>query len=95
MKETFTEKKILGIRMIAFEAYKSAFHSSLTVLERDSAILLYLEIIDSLEVLYFKTLMNMCKELKFEFFNLQSCYDTAADNMVLFEGIRTELLALN
>jgi ferritin-like metal-binding protein YciE len=93
MEETYTEKKILGMRVIAFEAYKAAIGTTEITLERDCAILLYLGIIDSIEVQYFKTLMNLCRGLDIEFVDIQPSYFTAVDNLILINKLQLELVA--
>lgn len=92
MNETYNEKKILAIKVIALEAYKSAIKLTRRTLERDCAILLYLGIIDSIEVQYFRTLMNLCRGLNIEFVNIQPSYYTAVDNLILINKIQLELV---
>jgi ferritin-like metal-binding protein YciE len=93
LKETYSEKKILAIKLITFDTYKTSIESSTSAFERDCAILFCLEVIDSIEVLYLRTLKNMAKGLHLETLHLQFPYDIAVDNQKLFDTIHQEMVA--
>lgn len=93
LKEDHSEKKILTIKTLTFETYKTTIEASITTFERDCAILFCLEVIDSIEILYLRTLKNMAKGLHLETLHLQFPYDIAVDNQILFDAIHQEMVA--
>jgi ferritin-like metal-binding protein YciE len=93
IEEKFVAKAILGIRVIALEAYKAAISITIDSLERDCAILFCLQSIDSVEIAYFKNLCIMADAFKVNHMNLKYPYDCAVDNLILFNDVYQEIIA--
>lgn len=93
MNEKFTAKTILGIRIIALDAYKAAIKTTIDPLERDCAILFCLQAIDSVEVIYFKNLCIMAETFKVDHMHLRIPHDCALDNLLLFNNVYQELVS--
>jgi ferritin-like metal-binding protein YciE len=91
--EPFTEKRLLSYKILTLEAYKVAVNKSLLTLERDCAIIFYMQVVESVEVLYFKTLMDMARGLHYKFMNIKLPYDTALENQKLLYDIHAEMVA--
>jgi ferritin-like metal-binding protein YciE len=83
---------ILGIKAVSLEAWLSAIKAGKTPLERDVFILFYLQLIEGMEVTYFKVLKNLAKAIGYSNTFLDQPFDTAVENKVLFEAIYKEYI---
>ncbi|MFD2148007.1 DUF892 family protein [Mucilaginibacter antarcticus] len=54
---------VLGIKGMTLEAYLSVIKSVKTPLERDAFVLFYVQIIEGIEITYFKVLKNLAKAI--------------------------------
>ncbi|WP_345104640.1 DUF892 family protein [Mucilaginibacter panaciglaebae] len=84
---------VLGIKGVTLEAYLSVIKSGKTPLERDVFILFYLQIIEGIEVTYFKVLKNLAKEIGYNCTFLDQPFDLAVENKFLFEAIHKEYIS--
>lgn len=84
---------ILGMKGMTLEAYLSVIKSGKTPMERDAFILFYLQIIEGIEVTYFKVLKNLAKAIGYSNTFLDQPFDTAVENKVLFEAIYKEYIS--
>ncbi|MDB5109529.1 MAG: hypothetical protein JWR67_643 [Mucilaginibacter sp.] len=87
-----SKTSVLGIKAITLEAYLSVIKSGKTPVERDVFILFYLQIIEGIEVTYFKVLKNLAKAIGYNNNFIDQPYDTAVENKVLFESIYKEYI---
>ncbi len=83
---------VLGIKAVSLEAYLSAIKAGKTPLERDVFILFYLQLIEGMEVTYFKVLKNLAKAIGYSNTFVDQPFDTAVENKVLFEAIYKEYI---
>ena len=84
---------VLGIKGMTLEAYLSVIKSGKTPLERDVFILFYLQIIEGIEVTYFKVLKNLAKAAGYSHTFLDQTFDLAVENKYLFEMIHKEYIS--
>lgn len=84
---------ILGMKGMTLEAYISVIKSSKTPVERDVFILFYLQIIEGIEVTYFKVLKNLAKSIGYSNTFLDRSFDTAVENKVMFDAIYREYIS--
>jgi ferritin-like metal-binding protein YciE len=91
--KTPTKTSVLGIKAMTLEAYLAVIKSGKTPVERDVFILFYLQIIEGIEVTYFKVLKNLAKEIGYSNTFLDQPFDTAVENKVLFEAIYKEYIS--
>ena len=84
---------ILGIKGMTLEAYLSVIKSGKTPLERDVFILFYLQIIEGIEITYFKVLKNLATAIGYDNSFLNQPFDTAVENKVLFDAIYNEYIS--
>jgi ferritin-like metal-binding protein YciE len=84
---------VLGIKGMTLEAYLTVIKSGKTPLERDVFILFYLQIIEGIEVTYFKVLKNLAKAIGYSNVFLDQPFDTAVENKYLFETIYKEYIS--
>jgi ferritin-like metal-binding protein YciE len=84
---------VLGIKGVTLEAYLSVIKSGKTPLERDVFILFYLQIIEGIEVTYFKVLKNLAKQVGYNCTFLDQPFDLAVENKFLFEAIHKEYIS--
>jgi len=88
-----TKTSVLGIKAMTLEAYLAVIRSGKTPVERDVFILFYLQIIEGIEVTYFKVLKNLAKEIGYSNTFLDQPFDTAVENKMLFEMIYKEYIS--
>ncbi len=88
-----TKISILGMKGMTLEAYLSVIKSGKTPLERDVFILFYLQIIEGVEVTYFKVLKNLATAIGYSNTFLNEPFDTAVENKILFEAIYKEYIS--
>lgn len=84
---------VLGIKGMTLEAYLSVIKSGKTPLERDMFILFYLQIIEGIEVTYFKVLKNLAQAVGYNYAYLDQPFDLAMENKFLFEAIHKEYIS--
>ena len=84
---------ILGMKGMTLEAYLSVIKSGKTPLERDVFILFYLQIIEGIEITYFKVLKNLAKSLGYSNTFFDQPFDLAVENKVLFDAIYKEYIS--
>ena len=84
---------VLGIKAISLEAYLSAIKAGKTPLERDVYILFYLQMIEGIEITYYKVLKNLAKAIGYSNTFLDKPFDLAVENKVLFEQIYKEYIS--
>jgi ferritin-like metal-binding protein YciE len=84
---------VLGIKGITLEAYLSVIKTGKTPLERDVFILFYLQIIEGIEITYFKVLKNLAKSVDYNHTFLDHPFDLAVENKFLFEAIYREYIS--
>jgi ferritin-like metal-binding protein YciE len=90
--KTASKTSVLGMKGMTLEAYLTVIKSGKTPLERDVFILFYLQIIEGIEVTYFKVLKNLAKSIGYNNTFLDQPFDTAVENKVLFEAIYKEYI---
>jgi len=88
-----SKTSILGIKAMTLEAYIAVIKTGKTPVERDVFILFYLQIIEGIEVTYFKVLKNLAKAIGYNNTFLDQPFDTAVENKVLFEAIYKEYIS--
>ncbi|MGF7080878.1 DUF892 family protein [Mucilaginibacter sp. UYCu711] len=84
---------VLGMKAMTLEAYLSVIKSGKTPLERDVFILFYLQIIEGIEITYFKVLKNLAKAIGYSNTFLDQPFDIAVENKILFEAIYKEYIS--
>lgn len=93
IKEHPSKISVLGLKAITLEAYLSVIKSGKTPIERDVFILFYLQIIEGIEITYFKVLKNLAKAVGHNNTFLDQPFDLAIDNKVMFETIYKEYIS--
>ena len=93
IKEEPSKISILGMKGMTLEAYVSVIKSGKTPLERDVFILFYLQIIEGIEITYFKVLKNLAKALGYSNTFFDHPFDLAVENKVLFDAIYKEYIS--
>ncbi|HEY0246291.1 MAG TPA: DUF892 family protein [Mucilaginibacter sp.] len=88
-----SKTSVLGIKAMTLEAYLTVIRAGKTAVERDVLILFYLQIIEGIEVTYFKVLKNLAKEIGYSNTFLDQPFDTAVENKLLFEMIYKEYIS--
>jgi ferritin-like metal-binding protein YciE len=87
-----SKTSVLGVKGMTLEAYLSVIKAGKTPIERDVFILFYLQIIEGIEVTYFKVLKNLAQAIGYKFPYLNEPFDLAVDNKVMFESIYKEYI---
>ena len=87
-----SKTSVLGVKGMTLEAYLSVIKTGKTPIERDVFILFYLQIIEGIEVTYFKVLKNLAQAIGYKFAYLNEPFDLAVDNKVMFESIYKEYI---
>jgi len=88
-----TKTSVLGIKAMTLEAYLCVIKTGKTSTERDVFILFYLQIIEGIEITYFKVLKNLAKAIGYSNTFLDQPFDTAVENKILFEMIYKEYIS--
>lgn len=88
-----SKTNILGIKAMTLEAYLSAIKAGKTPLEKDVFILFYLQLIEGIEITYFKVLKNLAKAIGYSNTFLDQTVDLSVDNKILFESIYKEYIS--
>jgi ferritin-like metal-binding protein YciE len=84
---------ILGMKGMTLEAYVSVIKSGKTPVERDVFILFYLQIIEGIEITYFKVLKNLAQAIGHSNTFFDQPFDTAVENKILFDAIYKEYIS--
>lgn len=93
IKSAPSKTSVLGIKAMTLEAYLSVIRSGKTPVECDVFILFYLQIIEGIEVTYFKVLKNLARAIGYSNTFLDQPFDTAVENKILFESIYKEYIS--
>ena len=87
-----SKTSILGVKGMTLEAYMAVIKTGKTPVERDVFILFYLQIIEGIEITYFKVLKNLAKAIGHNHSFLEEPFDLAVDNRLMFETIYKEYI---
>ena len=87
-----SKTSILGVKGMTLEAYLAVIKTGKTPIERDVFILFYLQIIEGIEITYFKVLKNLAKAIGHNHSFLDEPFDLAVDNRLMFETIYKEYI---
>lgn len=93
LKKSPSKTSVLGIKAMTLEAYLTVIKSGKTAVERDVFILFYLQIIEGIEVTYFKVLKNLAKAIGYSNGFIDQPFDLAVENKLLFETIYKEYIS--
>ncbi|MES2808929.1 MAG: DUF892 family protein [Bacteroidota bacterium] len=93
INSTPSSVSVLGVKGLTLEAYLSVIKSGKTPLERDAFILFYIQIIEGIEITYFKVLKNLANAVGYNDFFLKYPLDLAVENKFLFETIYKEYIS--
>jgi ferritin-like metal-binding protein YciE len=93
LKKSPSKTSVLGIKAMTLEAYLTVIKSGKTPVERDVFILFYLQIIEGIEVTYFKVLKNLAKAIGYSNGFIDQPFDLAVENKLLFETIYKEYIS--
>ena len=88
-----SKTSVLGIKAMTLEAYLAVIKGGKTPVEKDVFILFYLQIIEGIEITYFKVLKNLGIAIGYSNTFLDQPFDTAVDNKILFETIYKEYIS--
>lgn len=91
--ESKSKTSVLGIKAMTLEAYLSAIKSGKSPMERDVFIVFYLQLIEGIEITYFKVLKNLAKAIGYSNMFLNQPFDLAVDNKILFESIYQDYIS--
>lgn len=83
---------ILGMKAMTLEAYIVAIKAGKTPVERDVFIVFYLQLIEGIEITYFKVLKNLAKAIGYSHTVLDQPFDLAIENRIIFEKIYQEYI---
>lgn len=78
---------VLGMKAMTLEAYITAIRSGKTPMERDVFIVFYLQLVEGIEVTYFKVLKNLAKAIGYSNTFLDKPFNQAVEDKLMFEGI--------
>jgi ferritin-like metal-binding protein YciE len=84
---------VLGMKAMTLEAYISAIKAGKTPMERDVFILFYLQLIEGIEVTYFKVLKNLAKAIGYSNTFLDKPFNQAVEDKIMFEAIYKEYIS--
>jgi|EndMetStandDraft_4_1072995.scaffolds.fasta_scaffold05405_3 ferritin-like metal-binding protein YciE len=83
---------VLGMKAMTLEAYITAIRSGKTPMERDVFIVFYLQLVEGIEVTYFKVLKNLAKAIGYSNTFLDKPFNQAVEDKLMFEGIYKEYI---
>ncbi|SEP30976.1 DUF892 family protein [Mucilaginibacter sp. AW1-7] len=83
---------VLGMKAMTLEAYITAIRSGKTPMERDVFIVFYLQLVEGIEVTYFKVLKNLAKAIGYSNTFLDKPFKQAVEDKLMFEGIYKEYI---
>jgi ferritin-like metal-binding protein YciE len=84
---------VLGMKAMTLEAYISAIKAGKTPMERDVFIVFYLQLIEGIEVTYFKVLKNLAKAIGYSNTFLDKPFNQAVEDKIMFESIYKEYIS--
>ncbi len=84
---------VLGMKAMTLEAYITAIRSGKTPMERDVFIVFYLQLVEGIEVTYFKVLKNLAKAIGYSNTFFDKPFNQAVEDKLMFEGIYKEYIA--
>jgi ferritin-like metal-binding protein YciE len=93
LEKSPSKTSVLGIKAMTLEAYLTVIRSGKTTKERDVFILFYLQIIEGIEVTYFKVLKNLAKAIGYSNGFIDQPFDLAVENKLLFETIYKDYIS--
>jgi ferritin-like metal-binding protein YciE len=85
--EDQSQISVLGMKAMTLEAYITAIRSGKTPIERDVFIVFYLQLVEGIEVTYFKVLKNLAKTIGYSNTFLDKPFNQAVEDKLMFEGI--------
>lgn len=91
----YKNQKCKGLKAISMEAYADAFNEKLLPVESDLALLIHLQIIESVEVAYFNILKNIAGSLRNKEVQimLEQNFESAVSGKKLYDLIAREYIA--
>lgn len=92
IKQKPSKTSVLGVKAMTLEAYISVIKTGKTPVERDVFILFYLQIIEGIEITYFKVLKNVAKTVGYKYAYFDEPFDMAVENRMMFETIYKEYI---
>jgi ferritin-like metal-binding protein YciE len=84
---------VLGMKGMTLEAYITAIRSGKTAMERDVFIVFYLQLVEGIEVTYFKVLKNLAKAIGYSNTFLDKPFNQAVEDKLMFESIYKEYIS--
>ena len=93
INEDQSKISVLGMKAVTLEAYLSAIKAGKTPMERDVFILFYLQLIEGIEVTYFKVLKNLAKAIGYSNTFLDKPFNQAVEDRIMFESIYKEYIS--
>ena len=93
INEDQSKTSVLGMKAMTLEAYVSAIKAGKTPMERDVFIVFYLQIIEGIEVTYFKVLKNLAKCIGYSNTFLDKPFNQAVEDKLMFELIYKEYIS--
>ncbi|QKJ29736.1 DUF892 family protein [Mucilaginibacter mali] len=92
---TYKDQKCIGVKTLSLEAYVASRIEKQLPVERDLALLIHLQITESVEMAYFNVLKNIAASLNNNEVEtlLQQNFETAVSSMKLYELIAKEYIA--
>jgi len=93
INEDQSKISVLGMKAMTLEAYISAIKAGKTPMERDVFIVFYLQLIEGIEVTYFKVLKNLAKSIGYSNSFLDKPFNQAVEDKIMFESIYKEYIS--
>jgi ferritin-like metal-binding protein YciE len=93
INEDQSKISVLGMKAMTLEAYISAIKAGKTAMERDVFIVFYLQLIEGIEVTYFKVLKNLAKAIGYSNSFLDKPFNQAVEDKIMFESIYKEYIS--
>ncbi|MDR6945355.1 DUF892 family protein [Mucilaginibacter pocheonensis] len=93
INEDQSKTSVLGMKAMTLEAYISAIKAGKTPMERDVFIVFYLQLIEGIEVTYFKVLKNLAKAIGYSNTFLDKPFNQAVEDKIMFESIYKEYIS--
>lgn len=84
---------VLGMKAMTLEAYLSAIKAGKTPMERDVFIVFYLQLVEGIEVTYFKVLKNLARAIGYSNTFLDKPFNQAVEDKIMFESIYKEYIS--
>ncbi|MDN5285738.1 MAG: hypothetical protein JWR38_2012 [Mucilaginibacter sp.] len=93
INEDQSKISVLGMKAMTLEAYLSTIKAGKTPTERDVFIVFYLQLIEGIEVTYFKVLKNLAKAIGYSNTFLDKPFNQAIEDKIMFEAIYKEYIS--